>query len=88
MKIIFINFEDKFQLKMKSESNSIELTIIGMTCKNCENMLCSILEEKKGVHKVEASAMKNSAKILFDSNEISILEIKKTIMEETSFKLS
>lgn len=73
---------------MKPDNYSIELTIIGMTCKNCENMLCSILEEKKGIYKVEASAMKNSAKILFDSNEISIPEIKKTIIEETSFKLS
>ncbi len=88
MKIIFINFEEKFPLKMKSENKSIELTISGMTCKNCENMLRSILEEKKGIYKVEASAMKNSAKILFDSNEISIPEIKKTIIEETTFKLS
>ena len=73
---------------MKSDNNYLELTINGMTCKNCENMLCSILEEKKGIFKVEASIVKNSAKILFDSNEISINEIKKTIIEETSFTLS
>lgn len=67
---------------MRDNIKKVILKIDGMVCVSCENLIEDILLDNDGVINVEASYIKNLAKIDYDENKISISDLIRIIHEE------
>lgn len=70
---------------MKENRKTVIFRIYGMTCVNCENHIEEDLGCVDGIIKVHASYSKNTAKVTYDPQKITIEEIIQ-VLEEGEFK--
>jgi copper chaperone len=60
-------------------SETLELTVTGMTCGGCESAVTRTLQRVKGVEQVTASHASNSVAVTFDAGTITPSAIRTTI---------
>lgn len=64
---------------MEKKLNTIQLTILGMTCTNCSTKIEKHLKTLRGVKKVSVSYQKGIASITYDESEITLKSLKEQI---------
>jgi len=70
--------------KRPAENASVAWTVKGFTCVTCAVGLQTILQQHKGIARVEAAYPSGKVEIGFDSNEVTPPEIKRLI-EDAGF---
>jgi copper chaperone CopZ len=78
-KIFFPNNEKQIIIIDKSNIQTVEFTISGMTCSGCEETIKHEVNKLNGIIKVEASYENSNAEIQFDNTKTNINEIEKAI---------
>lgn len=85
--VFFPKTEKQFTVVEKSNIQTVEFNIAGMTCNSCEEHIKHAVNKLNGVIKADASYEKASAEIQFDNSKINIAEIEKTI-NSTGYKIT
>ncbi len=78
-KIFFPNIEKQIIIIDKSNIQTAEFTIIGMTCSGCEEEVKHEVNKLNGIVKADVSYEIGKAQIQFDNTKTNIAEIEKAI---------